>query len=208
MSEKTLNPKPPAYTAWHSEDKLNDALVKEGLPRGVMVATPKVKESSAPPPPTPTPPPPPLAPGGTTSPGGQCVVVIDVRTESEWEAGHVSCAWRLEVQNRPNGWQAQVATMTAALKSTRIILYCNSGVRAEAAKMVLEEQGYTAVTNGGSYADRGMMENECAACAKWGGGGGTTSAAGRLGDDISFDFSNTVKQAHPGNGMESEKSMA
>jgi rhodanese-related sulfurtransferase len=121
----------------------------------------------------------------------------------------VSCASRLEIQSRPNGWQAQVATMTAGLKSTHIILYCNSGVRAEAAKMVLEVQGYTAVTNGGSYADRGMMENECAACAMGGkaaAGGGAPPAAGTLGDDISFDFSKTVKQAHPGNGMELLKS--
>jgi hypothetical protein len=89
----------------------------------------------------------------------------------------VSCASRLEIQSRPNGWQAQVATMTAGLKSTHIILYCNSGVRAEAAKMVLEVQGYTAVTNGGSYADRGMMENECAACAM---GGKAAAGGGRL----------------------------
>ena len=85
------------------------------------------------------------APGGTPSSGGLCAMVIDLRTESEWDAGHVSCALRLEIQDRPNGWQAQVAALTASQKSTRIIVYCRSGACAEVAKQVLEQEGYTSV---------------------------------------------------------------
>jgi len=102
-----------------------------------------------------------------------CAVVIDVRTKSEWDEAHVSCASRLEIQKKPDGWQTKVASLTAGDKSKRIIVYCHSGIRAAAAKRLLEDEGYTAVTNGGGFVDSVMrdakkLEKVCAACGKVG----------------------------------------
>jgi rhodanese-related sulfurtransferase len=85
------------------------------------------------------------APGLTPTTGGLCAMVIDVRTESEWDAGHVSCALRLEIPERPNGWQAQIAALTASQKSTHIIVYCRSDTCAEVAKQVLFQKGHASV---------------------------------------------------------------
>jgi len=32
----------------------------------------------------------------------RCPIVIDVRTQLEWDAGHASCAHRLEIQDNPS----------------------------------------------------------------------------------------------------------
>merc|ERR1712232_535939 len=61
---------------------------------------------------------------GTVDP--RCPLLVDVRTQSEWDAGHASCAHRLEIHEDQQG---------------EIIL--ELGNRAQDAKQVLEKDGWT-----------------------------------------------------------------
>ena len=92
-------------------------------------------------------------------------VIIDVRTPSEWGAGHVSCAkGPLAIQDGPAGWQGAVAGWTGGVKSTYIVTYCAVGVRAGRAQQALLGAGYTNVTDGGGWehaADVARMEELC-----------------------------------------------
>lgn len=71
-------------------------------------------------------------------------VLIDVRTASEFEAGHVEHARLLPVQNI-----TEIAHI-APDKDEAIYLYCRSGSRAQAALAQLQSMGYTNVFNLGS----------------------------------------------------------
>jgi phage shock protein E len=75
-------------------------------------------------------------------------VWIDVRTHSEFSAGHLEGAHNIPFDAIEKG--------VAQLKlepDTPIYLYCGSGGRAERAKQSLERAGYTAVTNAGGLED-------------------------------------------------------
>jgi phage shock protein E len=71
-------------------------------------------------------------------------VWIDVRTPTEFEAGHVEGAIRIPW----DGIEKGVAEMGLA-KDTPIYLYCGSGGRSGKAKERLDAQQFTAVTNAG-----------------------------------------------------------
>ena len=75
-------------------------------------------------------------------------LVLDVRTENEWNQGHLSSAKHIE-------WQdiAEKIRKERVKKTQRIYVYCGSGKRAEKAKNALEDLGYTNVINAG-----GLME--------------------------------------------------
>ncbi len=75
-------------------------------------------------------------------------LVLDVRTENEWNQGHLSSAKHIE-------WQdiAEKIRKERVKKTQRIYVYCGSGKRAEKAKIALEQLGYTNVINAG-----GLME--------------------------------------------------
>ncbi|MBU2887053.1 rhodanese-like domain-containing protein [Gilvimarinus agarilyticus] len=73
---------------------------------------------------------------------GEGRVVIDVRSAEEYAAGHVA-----QAVNIPHDEIAEGVIDINAEKSTEIILYCRSGRRAELAKEVLHELGYTHVVN-------------------------------------------------------------
>ena len=75
-------------------------------------------------------------------------LVLDVRTENEWNLGHLSSAKHIE-------WQdiAEKIRKERVKKTQRIYVYCGSGKRAEKAKITLEQLGYTNVINAG-----GLME--------------------------------------------------
>ena len=75
-------------------------------------------------------------------------LVLDVRTENEWNLGHLSSAKHIE-------WQdiAEKIRKERVKKTQRIYVYCGSGKRAEKAKNALEDLGYTNVINAG-----GLME--------------------------------------------------
>lgn len=75
-------------------------------------------------------------------------VIVDVRTDKEYQEGHIEGAL-----HKPHD---QIDAGIAALlpdKSQHIVLYCGSGRRAGIAKEKLESLGYTNVENGGGYKD-------------------------------------------------------
>jgi phage shock protein E len=72
--------------------------------------------------------------------------VIDVRTQEEWDKGHLEQAIRIphtEVSER-------IGEVTED-KSAKLVLYWQSGGRAGRAKEALEKMGYTNVENGGGF---------------------------------------------------------
>ncbi len=74
---------------------------------------------------------------------------VDVRTDDEWNAGHVRGALHLPVDTIGN-------TAAAALpdKNRRIVVYCRSGKRAERAAETLRAAGYgNVVSITGGYED-------------------------------------------------------
>lgn len=73
-------------------------------------------------------------------------VLIDVRTPGEFEQGSVTGAINIPVDNIPSKSDALPKE-----KSAPILVFCLSGGRSSHAKVLLEEQGYTNVTNGGTY---------------------------------------------------------
>lgn len=75
-------------------------------------------------------------------------LIVDVRTDKEYQAGHIEGAL-----HKPHD---QIDAGISALlpdKSQHIIVYCGSGRRAGIAKEKLESLGYTSVENGGGYED-------------------------------------------------------
>ncbi|MET1219866.1 MAG: rhodanese-like domain-containing protein [Glaciecola sp.] len=75
-------------------------------------------------------------------------VVIDVRTDKEWEAGHFPAA--LHMQNTKLAGLISQANLD---KDTPIVLYCRSGNRATASSQQLIDMGYTNVINAGGLKD-------------------------------------------------------
>lgn len=75
-------------------------------------------------------------------------VIIDVRSESEFNSGHVQGALLMPYDRIGSLIGNQVSD-----KETDIILYCRSGRRAGIAKKTLESLGYTSVTNAGGLND-------------------------------------------------------
>ncbi|MCC7338429.1 MAG: rhodanese-like domain-containing protein [Pirellulaceae bacterium] len=76
------------------------------------------------------------------------VVIIDVRSNEEWESGHVAQAFHI-----PHTEIAQKIEEVARNKDAKIVLYCAAGGRAGKAKEVLDALGYTDVENAGGYDD-------------------------------------------------------
>jgi phage shock protein E len=73
--------------------------------------------------------------------------VIDVRTQEEWESGHIEGAVHIPY-DQIDSHIAEVTTDKAA----HIGLYCQSGGRAAAALATLKSKGYTNVENLGGMA--------------------------------------------------------
>ncbi|MEO8268861.1 MAG: rhodanese-like domain-containing protein [Aureliella sp.] len=76
------------------------------------------------------------------------VVIIDVRSNEEWESGHLAQAIHI-----PHAEIAQQIERVASDKDAKIVLYCAAGGRAGRAKEVLDGLGYTQVENAGGYDD-------------------------------------------------------
>ncbi|MBF0105697.1 MAG: rhodanese-like domain-containing protein [Deltaproteobacteria bacterium] len=75
-------------------------------------------------------------------------VIIDVRDKSEFADGHLEVAL-----NIPTYMIGGDISKYVKNKSDQIILYCNTGNRANYVKQLLEGMGYANVTNGGGYRD-------------------------------------------------------
>ena len=73
---------------------------------------------------------------------------IDVRTQEEWESGHLEQAVLI-----PHGEIADRIGEVTSDKDAKIVLYCRSGGRAGRAKEALEGLGFTNVENAGGYED-------------------------------------------------------
>ncbi len=76
------------------------------------------------------------------------VYVIDVRTPQEWEAGHAKDAmqWGLaEKISRGN--------LPPIPKDSEVYIYCRTGVRAGQAIRIMQEAGYTNMTNIRGFSD-------------------------------------------------------
>jgi phage shock protein E len=72
--------------------------------------------------------------------------LVDVRTEAEFAEGHVN-----ESTNIPLD---QVASHLEKFKGKeQIIVFCRSGNRSGQAKMILEQNGFKNVINGGTWQD-------------------------------------------------------
>lgn len=69
--------------------------------------------------------------------------VIDVRTQGEWDAGHLPNATFIESLQ-----VNQDTSRIAACTSCRIAVYCRTGQRSKAAADVLEAAGFTDVYGG------------------------------------------------------------
>lgn len=78
----------------------------------------------------------------------QGAVLLDVRTQGEFAAGHVEGA-----VNVPVGELKTNLGQVAAKKDQPIVVYCQSGRRSAAAKTILEEAGFLKVV------DLGAMSN-------------------------------------------------
>lgn len=73
---------------------------------------------------------------------------IDVRTAEEFAGGHINGAYNITTEQLPE----QIATLVPN-KDAPINLYCRSGRRAENARKLLTDLGYTNVVNHGGYQD-------------------------------------------------------
>ena len=74
-------------------------------------------------------------------------VMIDVRTDEEWRAGYIEGAIHIplsEIKKNIENYEIS--------KDEEILLYCRSGNRSGRAKVILDELGYTDVTNIGGIA--------------------------------------------------------
>ena len=74
------------------------------------------------------------------------MTVIDVRTEAEWDTGHLEGALHIE-------WQDILKVPSDIQKDEEIFLYCRSGNRSGKATKILIEAGYINAKNAGSIFD-------------------------------------------------------
>ena len=78
----------------------------------------------------------------------QAAVWIDVRSEQEFQEGHLNNAVNIPVDQI-----VRRIHEAAPDKDTPVNLYCRSGRRAEVALQELKKAGYTKVVNHGGYED-------------------------------------------------------
>ena len=74
------------------------------------------------------------------------MTVIDVRTEAEWNTGHLEGALHIE-------WQDVLKISSDVDKDEEIFLYCRSGNRSGKATKILLDAGYVNAKNAGSILD-------------------------------------------------------
>ena len=80
------------------------------------------------------------------------MTVIDVRTEAEWNTGHLEGALHIE-------WQEILKISTDIKKDEEIFLYCRSGNRSGKATKILLEAGYVNAKNAGSILNASELLN-------------------------------------------------
>lgn len=73
--------------------------------------------------------------------------IIDVRTKGEYDCGHIEGAMLFDIMDMMYGKFPEIS------KDEEILLYCESGSRATIAKSMMEQVGFTNVSNGGGISD-------------------------------------------------------
>lgn len=81
-------------------------------------------------------------------PDDKDAIVIDVRSQKEWDGGHVEKAVHI-----PHTEIVERISEVTNDKDAKIVVYCAVGGRAGKAKTALEGIGFTNVENGGGYDD-------------------------------------------------------
>lgn len=77
-------------------------------------------------------------------------VVLDVRNQDEWDAGHLERA-RLLPLPQLSQRLGDVEKLVGGDKNRTVVVVCRSGNRAGQAKKILEDAGYTHVINAGAW---------------------------------------------------------
>ena len=80
------------------------------------------------------------------------MTVIDVRTEAEWNTGHLEGALHIE-------WQDILKVSSDLQKDEEIFLYCRSGNRSGKATKILIQAGYVNAKNAGSILNASELLN-------------------------------------------------
>lgn len=80
------------------------------------------------------------------------MTVIDVRTEAEWNTGHLEGALHIE-------WQEILKISSDIKKDEEIFLYCRSGNRSGKATKILIQAGYVNAKNAGSILNASELLN-------------------------------------------------
>jgi len=71
-------------------------------------------------------------------------VILDVRSKSEYQGGHIKGSVNIAVQNLQGN-------LSKLKKDKTIITCCASGMRSASAKNILKSNGFSAVHNGGGW---------------------------------------------------------
>ena len=86
--------------------------------------------------------------------GNDAVLIIDVRTDQEWSNGHLESAIHIPLSEI----ETKLETLSEH-KDSEIYLYCGAGRRAEAARTILSDAGFTSLTNAGGMKDASILLN-------------------------------------------------
>ena len=73
------------------------------------------------------------------------MIYLDVRTQEEYDEGHIKNALNLDVYDIMRGADPECA------RDEEIIVYCASGSRSGVAAQILRERGFLKTQNGGGY---------------------------------------------------------
>jgi phage shock protein E len=74
-------------------------------------------------------------------------LVLDVRTDDEYQGGHYEGARNIPVQD------LEARLNELGDKKRAVVVYCASGVRSARAADIMTKAGFTDVTNAGGYGD-------------------------------------------------------
>lgn len=80
--------------------------------------------------------------------GDSSIILVDVRTESEYESGHIASAILIPLDSL-----SSLAESMLPKKDTKIIIYCRSGNRSAQAVSILDDLGYTQLYDLGGIID-------------------------------------------------------
>lgn len=84
------------------------------------------------------------------------MVIIDVRSRSEYDQGHIEGSVWFSVEEMIAGKMPDIS------KDEEVMLYCRSGARSNAAAYLMRRQGFENVMSGGGLANMVMRGHQIA----------------------------------------------